>query len=481
VTADRAAAPARPDTAEWQLSRAEWAVAAGLTAAYLSWALPGPTWLALAGLVALVVLATARPNLAVAVAPLTFPFTFQPRQLGTLQIAPAEAAIAGLLVAFALRLAIDAARRGPDVFRRLPPALLPPRWLWLPALALLAVATLSLATVADPAHRRESLVEYRKVIVQPLLYAGLAWLALRRPRDGWLALLALAAAGAAVGLLAVGQAALGLAGVAAEGVRRAIGIYPHPNNLALFAGRCAALGSGLGLTWPGRAGRRLALGLAGGAAVGLAASFSRGGWLALLATVGLLALLLGRRRLAAGVALVTAALFAGLPLTGIERLTRLLDSEAGSAALRLELWRSTLAMLADHPLTGVGLDQFLYQYNPRYVAPAAWAERFTAHPHNLALDFWVRLGLAGLATGVALFVLPLRAAVRVARRAGGPRRALAAGAGALIGYGVLHGLVDNGFFLPDLALTFWLAAVVLAHSAAGTVSPPPQALRPEAG
>jgi len=70
-------------------------------------------------------------------------------------------------------------------------------------------------------------------------------------------------------------------------------------------------------------------------------------------------------------------------------------------------------------------------------------------------------------------------AVRVVRSAGGPRRALAAGAGALIGYGVLHGLVDNGFFLPDLALTFWLAAVVLAHSAAGTVSPPPKRCGPK--
>lgn len=465
VVFGRRETPDRRDTDEWRLSPAEWAAAGGLAAAYLTWVLPGPAWLAPTGLVALIALAAAWPNLAVVIAPLTFPFTFQPRQLGTLQIAPAEAAIAGLLAAFALRLAIDAARHGTAVFRRPSPALRPPRWLWLPALALLAVATLSLATVADPAHRRESLVEYRKVIVQPLLYAGLAWLALRRPRDGWLALLALAATGAAGGLLAVSQVALGLAGVAAEGVQRAIGIYPHPNNLALFAGRCAALGLGLGLTWPGRTGRRLALALAGGAAVGLAASFSRGGWLALLATAALLALLLGRRRLAAGVALAAAVLLAGLPLTGVERLNRLLDSETGSAALRLELWRSTLAMLADHPLTGVGLDQFLYQYAPRYIAPAAWAERFTAHPHNLLLDFWVRLGLAGLAAGVALFGLTLRAAVRGVRGAGGPPRALAAGTGALIGYSVLHGLVDNSFFLPDLALTFWLAAVVLARSA----------------
>ena len=339
----------------------------------------------------------------------------------------------------------------------------PPRWLWLPALALLGVATLSLFTVADPDHLRESLVEYRKVIVQPLLYGALAWLALRRPRDCWLALLALLVAGAAVGLHAVAQVAFGLAGVAAEGVRRAVGVYLHPNNLALFVGRCAALGIGLALAWPTRAGRWLALALAASAAAGLLVSFSRGGWFALLATTVVLALLLGYRALAAGVTVVAAALLVGLPLTGFERLNRLLDSEAGSGALRVELWRSTLAMLADHPVTGVGLDQFLYQYNPRYVAPEAWAERFTAHPHNVALDFWVRLGLLGLGVGIAMFGVALGAANRVVRRTSGRRRALAAGAGAIICYSLLHGLVDNGFFLPDLALIFWLAVVVLAR------------------
>lgn len=339
----------------------------------------------------------------------------------------------------------------------------PPAWLTLPALALLIVATVSLATVADPDHLRESLVEYRKVIVQPLLFAGVAWVALRRPRDQWLALLALGITGAAVGLLAGCQVALGVAGVAAEGVRRAVGVYQHPNNLALFTGRCAALGLALALTWPRAGGRWLALALAGGATVGLLTSFSRGGWFALLATVALLALLLARWRLAAGLAAGTAALLIVLPRTGIERLNRLLDSEGGSVALRLDLWRSTMEMIADHPITGVGLDQFLYQYNPRYVTPAAWAERFTAHPHNVVLDFWVRLGLAGLAVGIALHGFTLAAAVRLTRRTSGEARALAAGAGALVLYGLLHGLVDSAFFQPDLALVFWLAAVVLAH------------------
>lgn len=111
-------------------------------------------------------------------------------------------------------------------------------------------------------------------------------------------------------------------------------------------------------------------------------------------------------------------------------------------------------MLADYPVTGVGLDQYLYQYVPRYVEPVAWPERFTSHPHNLFLDAWVRLGVAGLIlVGCALWLL-----VRRLRVEAGPIT-VSASFGLLVA--VLHGLVDRGYFTLDLALSFWLVAVIL--------------------
>ena len=110
---------------------------------------------------------------------------------------------------------------------------------------------------------------------------------------------------------------------------------------------------------------------------------------------------------------------------------------------------------------GIGLDQFLYVYTPRYVRPAAWSERFTSHPHNLILDLWLSLGILGLivAAGYA-FVLVRRATQARALRSGLATAALAA-----IVAGFLHGLVDNGYFLPDLALVWWfLTALIEAES-----------------
>ena len=121
-------------------------------------------------------------------------------------------------------------------------------------------------------------------------------------------------------------------------------------------------------------------------------------------------------------------------------------------------------MLRDHPAWGVGLDQFVSQY-PRYIKPDAWQERFTSHPHNLILDFYVRLGLLGLAwlifTLVPFIVRGWRAAMR--RKAEGDllRFALVIGAtGALVDFTV-HGMVDQDYFLHMLAYGFWFAILII--------------------
>jgi O-antigen ligase len=146
-----------------------------------------------------------------------------------------------------------------------------------------------------------------------------------------------------------------------------------------------------------------------------------------------------------------------LVLAGSERLTSLLETERGTTFFRLQLWRSSLSMIHDHPLLGVGLDNFLYQYRSHYVLPTAWEEFNLSHPHNLVMDFWLRLGIVGLAVLGWLLVAFFRGSWRL-------YRSLPAGADSLLVAGIMagmvnfvaHGLVDNAFFLVDLAYVFML-------------------------
>jgi putative inorganic carbon (HCO3(-)) transporter len=122
-------------------------------------------------------------------------------------------------------------------------------------------------------------------------------------------------------------------------------------------------------------------------------------------------------------------------------------------------------MIKDHPWTGVGLDNFLYAYRGRYIRPEAWQEPSLSHPHNIVLDFWSRLGVLGLAAGVWLQVAFWRIAVRLFRRAGqtsGASLPLLIGLMGAMGATLAHGLVDQTYFLIDLAYAFMLTIGLVA-------------------
>jgi O-antigen ligase len=113
-------------------------------------------------------------------------------------------------------------------------------------------------------------------------------------------------------------------------------------------------------------------------------------------------------------------------------------------------------MIADHPLTGVGLDNFLYAYRGRYIFDAAWREPNLNHPHNIFLDFATRLGLLGVLAGGWLLWRLGRLLHRVMTAVDATRRPIAVGLGGAFAAMLAHGLVDHSFFLVDLAFAFYL-------------------------
>ncbi len=118
-------------------------------------------------------------------------------------------------------------------------------------------------------------------------------------------------------------------------------------------------------------------------------------------------------------------------------------------------------MIRDHLFFGIGLDQFLYVYAPRYVKPEAWSERFTSHPHDIVLDTWLSLGIMGIVLALAYLGILISVTVRLARK----RSSLGLAAAGGMFVGIMHGFVDNGYFLPDLALIFWFLTAIIAAEA----------------
>jgi O-antigen ligase len=288
--------------------------------------------------------------------------------------------------------------------------------------------------------------------------------------------------------------------VVAEGVRRVTSVYGHPNNLGLAMGRIWPLAFVMMLAavmaqrqrsarlpiGRSRAGWRLprmiwhmlvayrtALVFGGCfalAAGGLLVSFSKGAWLgALVATLILGFMLKSRIRIPASQqhwkristrlsGFLVGLLLIGVPLVILAGATWGIDIErlnpfGASSSVRLKLWTSSVEMIRAYPVSGIGMDQFLTFYQQGYIHPSLVEtnERFTSHPHNVVLDVWLRLGLTGVIVFVWLLVRFFR---RVWHKA--PGGLLYAGLAAAMIAALVHGMVDNFYFVPDLAFGFWL-------------------------
>jgi O-antigen ligase len=429
-------------------------------------------------------LALARPDLALLFVILTAPLTYRSRGFwdGSYGIAnkyvPLHEFVL-LIVLGATLVYVLFSRPRPAPSRQLLRSLLLPA-LWL------AAGTVGVL-IATPQGRGEAWREWRWMIVEPLLFYGLILFWASRARASfplapqrpllW-----------AAGLAGVGVALIGLlqrrgidwsptegAGqcfsdfvIDTGGAIRTSSVYCHPNNLALWLDRvwpiALVLLIGALVQWRRQGGplrfsiKATLLPLAYAAVLGITAlsmllTYSKGSRYAGAAVLLGLSLLPRRWWITAATVLLLGGGLAYSSLYGSERL----QVSADTSEARLSIWRSSSAMLADHPLTGVGLDQF-FIYFKQYIEPELQsdeAEKNTSHPHNLVLDLLLRVGPFGALVFAGLVWRSARRGWRLWRSDLGERwLALAALAGGAAG--LLHGMVDQGYFSTDLALFTWM-------------------------
>lgn len=329
-------------------------------------------------------------------------------------------------------------------------------------LALVALVVLTaVASLGASAEVHQSLQSLRLVIVEPAIFYLLVVSEVRWRRDLALLAIALVVAGVVISVIGGWQYLTNERIITAEaGLRRIRGFYGSPNNLGLFLGRALPMGCALALFWErGRAGFAVATVVM---AVGLVLTFSLGAWFAVVPSLLLIAALRGRATLRSALALtVVGVVGLGVAALRIPRIGSHFDvgslSDASTSVIRLNVWESALRMIADHPVRGIGLDNFLYYYQHGYMLPTAWREPDLSHPHNLIFDFWLSLGLPGLILLGALLARFVELVWSRWKISDSFERGLYAGAAGAMADTVLHGMVDNSFFLPDLAVLFWLA------------------------
>lgn len=286
----------------------------------------------------------------------------------------------------------------------------------------------------------------------------------------------------------------------ANGFIRAHGTLRQPNPYAGYLGYLAPVAVSLAIAglarWIERRERRaLVAGLACGAAAaaliaGIGMSWSRGGWLALVAALAVVGGLRNRRT-ALLVLTLGGALALIVGLTGVAWLPgpiagRLQDlgdyfggpdparteiNDANFAVLeRLAHWRAGLDMFADRPWLGVGIGNYSVAYAD-YALPH-WYEPL-GHAHNIFINFLAETGAVGGATFLLFWLATWRLTWQVGRRAAARgdqfAAALALGVAGSLTYLTVHGMFDNLFVQHmQLQLALMLACVAITDRSEAT-------------
>jgi O-antigen ligase len=135
-------------------------------------------------------------------------------------------------------------------------------------------------------------------------------------------------------------------------------------------------------------------------------------------------------------------------------------TQGSSLAQRVVMWRTTVRIIRDRPLLGVGTGGFLDGYRP-YIQRGGWQDFETGDPHNQFLKILAEQGIVGLAA-LAFFIFRV-----LTCPAATPYRQLAIVA--MLGW-CATSLANSHFstFIEGRVLFFWLGAMLATQTSSKT-------------
>lgn len=227
--------------------------------------------------------------------------------------------------------------------------------------------------------------------------------------------------------------------------RRATGPFPFPNAVALFV---VPVGAYAAAVLSKR--RDLFAGIA------LCASFlavllakSDGGLIALSAAFAFTLLFTAKGRRIFGALLILAALVFAIHAPLRQKAVAEVTFKTWPGQVRLTIWEETWNMLRNHPVRGAGFAGYPTVFADFH--KATYIEIFQ-YPHNIVLNTWSETGIFGLFAFA--YVIWIWATWR------SPEGKWNMPALAVLIALLVHGLVDVPYFKNDLAVLFWVLALL---------------------
>lgn len=194
----------------------------------------------------------------------------------------------------------------------------------------------------------------------------------------------------------------------------------------------------------------------------LTLTYARGACLSIAVVMAVYGALYNRKILVALIVLAVILLVSDAAL--VERLTSVFSKLDTSSEMRLAFWESTIAMILDHPLLGIGWGAYFMVY-PSYDYYMQGDFIKIVHAHNMYLNFMAEIGLFGFVSYMVYFFGIMYKAFKTQISDIEPLNK-----GVMLGIGLgmsalaLNGLTDYVMFNTELSMLVWLfsgVAVIL--------------------
>jgi len=238
---------------------------------------------------------------------------------------------------------------------------------------------------------------------------------------------------------------------------RAYAVFENPNLLAQYLIMLSTLSLGAAFGTK-KAGLRIFFSSTTAiAAFCLVLTYSRGGWVAFVAALVVLALF--KNKLLVQVMAVAGILaYSALPASVTHRLSTITSLKDTSNLYRLDTLQSTLSLIKTHWETGVGLGRkaFARVYYTHMIN-----SNVVPHSHNLYLQIISEFGILGLVVFSWLFIGIFRIGLKIGATINAGVRNLNAGVmGALAGF-FIHSIVDYFLWYYKLGILIWLLVAIV--------------------
>lgn len=236
--------------------------------------------------------------------------------------------------------------------------------------------------------------------------------------------------------------------------KRIFSTWENPNILAAYLDIVICMLLGLFAKLEGRS-ARICLGAAMAACLAcLAMTYARGAFLTIVVIGAGYGVMRDKRLLIALLLLLAGILFLDPVL--LERMKTAFSVADTSSEMRLAMWESTVQMIMDHPLLGIGWGAYWMVY-PLYDTYIVDGSVVLVHAHNIYLNYPAEIGLLGGAAFFVYFFKSMGLALFNQRIL--PNRLME---GLLLGLGLalisvaLNGVTDDVLFNIPSSMLLWL-------------------------